>query len=477
MATTQVTTGPGGTTTLDDETIETFRQSLRGALLRPSDPGYDEARRVNNAIIDRHPTLIARCTGPADVAAGVSFARDHGLLVSIRGGGHNVAGSAIAEGGLVIDLSLMRSVRVDPTAQTVRVGGGATWADVDRETQLFGLATPGGVVSTTGVGGLTLGGGLGHLRRKYGTCCDNLLSVDILTADGKLRVANAAENADLFWGIRGGGGNFGVVTSMEFQAYPVGPTVAMAAPIYAFEEAGAFLRGWREFMAQAPEEISSSAFIWGMPPFPFVPAEQHGRPIVAAVAAYAGPADEGERALEPLRHLGSPLVDLSSQLSYTALQTAFDPLFPYGQLRCYWKSLHLNGLEDEVIDSIVEKAAGRPSPQALMGIWHFGGAMHRGGPDATAFAGRTAPYLLSLDTSWTDPSDDERAIAWTRKVWSDMHAHSSGGLYLNFGGFGEEKDELVKAAFGPSYQRLVQVKNKYDPTNLFRVNQNIRPSA
>jgi FAD/FMN-containing dehydrogenase len=261
MATTQATNGLGATITLQDETIETFRQSLRGVLLRPTDSGYEEARRVNNAIHDRRPALIARCTGPADVVAAVNLARTHSLLVSIRGGGHNVAGSAIADGGLVIDLSLMRNVRVNPTAQTVRIGGGATWGDVDRETQLFGLATPGGLVSTTGVGGLTLGGGLGHLRRKYGTCCDNLISADVVTADGKLQVASADENADLFWGIRGGGGNFGVVTSMEFQAYPVGPLVTMAAPIYAFEEAGEIFRGWRDFMEQAPDEVSSNAVV------------------------------------------------------------------------------------------------------------------------------------------------------------------------------------------------------------------------
>jgi FAD/FMN-containing dehydrogenase len=462
----------------DAETIDAFRAGLRGPLLRPGDEGYDQARHnVNNALIDRHPVLIARCTGPADVIAAVTFAREHNLLVSIRGGGHNVAGSAIADGGLVIDLGLMNQVRVDPAAGTVRAGGGATWGAVDRETQVFGLATTGGVVSTTGVGGLTLGGGLGHLRRKYGTCCENLVSVDIVTADGQLRTASATENPDLFWAVRGGGGNFGVVTSMEFRLYPVGPIVALAAPIYPFAEAGKLLRAWRDFMEAAPTDVSSNALFWSMPPLPFVPPDQHGQPVLILAAVYAGAAEEGERILQPLRSLATPLADLSAQMPYTVLQSAFDVFFPYGQLRYYWKSIYLDGLGDEVIDAIVERGAGRPTTEALIALWHLGGAMNRGGPDETAFAGSSAPFMLSLDTTWTDSADDERCIAWTRQFWSEMHAYSSGGLYLNFGGFGEEKEQLVRAAFGPNYDRLVAVKQRYDPDNLFRVNHNIRPGV
>jgi FAD/FMN-containing dehydrogenase len=304
----------GETTALDDEVITTFGQGLRGNLLRPGDPDYDEACRINNAIIERRPALIVRCIGAADVSACVNFARTHGLLVSVRGGGHNVAGSALAEGGLDIDLTLVNNVRVDPVARTVRAGGGATWGDVYRETQLFGLATPGGVVSTTGVGGLTLGGGLGHLRRRYGTSCENLVSVDIVTADGRLLRAGADVNRDLFWGVRGGGGNFGVVTSFEFRLHPVGPLVAMAATIYPFEEAEAILRGWRTFMATAPDEISSTALFASMAPLPFVPVEQHGRPVVIVSAVYAGEAGDGARALQPLRILATPIADLSATL-------------------------------------------------------------------------------------------------------------------------------------------------------------------
>jgi FAD/FMN-containing dehydrogenase len=473
----RATTLDGGQIELDEAAVEALSLALGGQLIRPGDPGYDAARRVNNALIDRRPALIARCRGAADVVAAVTFAREQRLLLSVRGGGHNVAGSAIADGGLVVDLSAMRGVRVDPAARTVRAGGGATWADVDRETQLFGLAAPGGAVSTTGVGGLTLGGGYGHLRRKHGTSCDNLLSVDVVTADGRLRTASATEHADLFWAVRGGGGNFGVVTSLEFRCHPIGPIVALAAPIYAFEEAGRIARGWRDFMAAAPDEVSSNLILWSMPPLPTVPAEQHGRPVVILAAIYAGSADVGETVMRPLRELSTPLADLSGQMPYTVLQSAFDSFFPYGRLRYYWKSLHLDGLTDQTLDAVVERAAGLPTPQSLVALWHHGGAMHRGGASETAFAGRTAPVLLSLDTTWADPADDERCIGWTRRFWSEMHAHSSGGVYLNFGGFGEEREELVRAAFGPSYERLAAIKREYDPTNLFRMNHNIPPSV
>jgi FAD/FMN-containing dehydrogenase len=426
-------------------------------------------------LIDRHPALIATCTGVADIVAAVNFTREHDLLLSVRGGGHNVAGNAVNDGGLVIDLSAMRGVWVDPAMRTVRVQGGATWGDVDRETQLFGMATPGGLVSTTGVGGLTLHGGWGWLRRKYGYCVDNLLAVEIVTADGQVRTASETEHPDLFWAVRGAGSNFGVVTAFTFRLHPVGPRVAAAAPFYALEDAERVLPAWRDFMAAAPEEVSSSALFWGIPAVEAFPPELHGRAVHILVAAYAGDAAEGERVLQPLRELATPLLDLSGTMPYATLQGAFDPFFPKGWLY-YWKSLYLDRLDDEAIAAIIGYAADRPSSDALMALWHLGGgAAGRVAADATAFGSRGAPYLLSFDTTWTNPADTERNIAWTRSAWSDMRRFGSGGLYLNFAGFGEEKESLVRASYGANYERLAALKAQYDPTNLFRMNQNIPP--
>jgi FAD/FMN-containing dehydrogenase len=471
LATAAILTAPP----LDEAIIAEFQATLRGPLLRPEDVGYDEARAVRNGLIDRRPALIARCMGNADVIAAVTFARNQGLTVSVRGGGHNVAGSAVNDGGLVIDLSLMRGVRVDPAARTVRVQGGATWGDVDRETQVFGLATPGGVISSTGVGGLTLHGGWGWLRRKYGYCVDNLLSVDIVTADGTLRVATADENADLYWAVRGAGSNFGVVTSLEFQLHPVGPMVALAAAMYAVEDAARVLPAWRDFAESAPDEISSSALFWGVPPADPFPAEIHGKAVVIIAAMYAGDPAEGERILQPLRELAAPVLDLSGQMPYAVLQSAFDPFFPKGWLY-YWKSRYLDRLDAETIGAITQYATSRPSPMSLMALWHVGGgAPSRVAPDATAFGKRDAPYLISFDTTWTDPADTERNIAWTRAAWADMERYGPGGLYLNFAGFGEEKEALVRAGYGANYDRLAALKATHDPGNLFHMNQNIKP--
>jgi FAD/FMN-containing dehydrogenase len=458
-----------------DQAIDELQADVRGELIRPGTPAYDEVRQVRNGLIDRCPALIARCAGTADVVAAVNFAREHELLLSVRGGSHNVSGAATNDGGIVIDLSAMRGVRVDAAARTVRVQGGATWGDVDRETQLFGLATPGGVVSSTGVGGLTLHGGWGWLRRKFGYCVDNLVSVDIVTADGQVRTANEAENPDLFWAIRGAGSNFGVVTSFEFRLHPVGPQVAFAAPLYALEDAERVLPAWRDFMASAPEEISSNALFWSVPAVAAFPAELHGRAVHILAAAYAGDAAEGERVLRPLRELATPLLDLSGTMPYAVLQSAFDPFFPRGWFY-YWKSLYLDRLDDEAMTAIIGYASDRPSPDTLMGLWHLaGGAASRVAAESTAFGSRGAPYLLSFDATWTDPVDNERCIGWTRSAWSEMHRFSDGGLYLNFAGFGEEKEALVRAGYGVNYERLVELKTRYDPTNLFRMNQNIRP--
>jgi FAD/FMN-containing dehydrogenase len=467
------------TATAPQETVLDFTElstMIRGRILTAGNMEYEDARTVRNGLIDRRPGMIVRCHGTADVVDAVNFARTRDLLVSVRGGGHNVAGSAVNDGGIVIDLSEMRGVSVDPVKQTVRAQGGATWGDVDRETQLFGLATPGGVISSTGVGGLSLHGGWGWLRRKYGYCVDNLVSAEIVTAEGQVRTASATENPDLFWAIRGAGSNFGVVTSFEFQLHPVGPLVTLAAPAYALEDASRVLPLWRDFMEHAPDEVSSSALFWSVPPDEHFPAELHGKPFVATAAVHCGDPEEGDRLLAPLRELAEPLIDLSGQMPYTALQAGFDAFFPKGWLY-YWKSLYLNELSAESMEEIIQLVGTKPTPNALIALWHLkGGAASRVAPDATAFGRRDRPYLLSFDTTWTDQADTDRCIAWTRNAWSDMQRFGPGGIYLNFAGFGEEKEALVRAGYGDNYDRLVELKTQYDPGNLFRMNQNIKPS-
>lgn len=463
--------------TLDRETIEAFTAGLRGPCLRAGDADYEEARVIWNGSVDKSPGIIARCSGVADVIDCVNFAREHDLLLAVRGGGHNVAGNATCDGGLVVDLSSMNSVRVDPAAQRAQVAGGALLGDVDHETQAFGLAAPLGVVSLTGVAGLTLCGGLGWLRRKHGMACDALVSVDMVTADGNFITASKTENADLFWGIRGGGGNFGVVTSFEFELHPLGPMVTLCAPFFPLNDgAGDIMRRWRDFMAEAPEEISSTFLLWSIPAHPNFPEELHGTPVVITAAVHTGALEDGERLLQPLRGLGEPVLDLSGPIPYTAVQTAFDPLFVKGERLNYWKSLYIDRLDDEAIRHIVARALDRPDPWSLIAFWHLGGAMNRVDPAETALGERRAPYLYSLDTSWTDPNDSEAAIAWTREAWAEMKPFSRGGAYLNFPGQGEEGEALLRASYGDAnYERLVALKNNYDPANLFRLNQNIVP--
>jgi FAD/FMN-containing dehydrogenase len=472
----QVTLNSGAETKLSATDIADFTAGFRGAVIMPGDPGYDEVRVLSNAMHDKRPTLIARCTGTADVIAAVNFARTHDLLVAVRGGGHNVAGTGSCDGGIMIDLSAMTGVHVDAKAQTVCAQGGATWGDVDRETQVFGLATAGGVVSTTGVGGLTLGGGLGWLRRKYGLSIDNLVSVDMVTAEGQVVSASETENAELFWGIRGGGGNFGVVTSFEFRLHPVGPTVMLCAVWYPAEDAHKVLPVWRTFMETAPDELSSSALFWSVPAIPDIPVELHNRRAVVLAAVYCGSAEDGERLVQPLRAVGTPLLDMSAQMPWTAVQAAFDPFFPKGLRHYYFKSRYLSDLSDATIDALVPMASQPPVPTVLIAIWNYGGAMSRVEEDATAFMGRSAPFLLSVDGIWDDPADTESVIAYARKFLADMEPQSPGGLYINFAGLGEEGESLVRAAYGSHYDRLVALKNQYDPTNMFRLNQNIKPT-
>jgi FAD/FMN-containing dehydrogenase len=470
--TAQVATGPG----IDAEERQALAVTVGGPVLGPDDPGYDVARRIWNGLIDRHPAVIVQCIGTADVVAAVNFAREHDLLLSIKGGGHNVAGNAVNDGGLVIDLSLMRGVHVDPATRTVRAQGGATWADMDRETQLFALAVPGGVVSTTGIAGLTLHGGAGHLRRKHGLSIDNLLSVDIVTADGVLRRASASENEDLFWAVRGAGSNFGAVTSFEFQAHPVGPEIMVAALFHPLEAIKEIVPAWRDYMASAPEELSAIALCWSVPPGEPFPPEHHGKPVVVIAGAYAGPVDEGEPFVQQLRELGQPLIDLSGPWPWLGLQSGFDALFPKGGLY-YWKSRALAELSDAAIDDIADFASRRPSPLTDIIMWHQGGAMSRVTETDTAYGGRDAGFLVTGEASWDDPAVTEDAIAWGRDFWDAMGRHSTGGLYLNFPGFGEEKEALVRAGYGANYDRLAALKAQYDPENLFRMNLNIAPAA
>jgi FAD/FMN-containing dehydrogenase len=451
-------------------------EGIRGSVLAPGDDGYDDARAVWNGLIDRRPALIVQTTGTADVVDAVNYAREQKLTLSIKGGGHNVAGNAVNNGGLVIDLAHMRGVHVDPSTQTVRAQGGATWGDTDRETQLFGLAVPGGVVSTTGIAGLTLHGGVGHLRRKYGLSIDNLLSVDIVTADGALRTASATENEDLFWAVRGAGSNFGVVTSFEFQAHPVGPMVMVAAAFYPFEEVRSLLPAWRDYMASAPEELSSLAICWSVPAEEPFPPEHHGTPIVAIAGVYAGSVEDGEAVVQPLRELGEPLIDMSGPWPWVGLQSGFDALFPKGG-RYYWKSRALAELRQAAIDEIADFAARRPTPNTDIVIWHHGGAMSRVGETETAYGGRDARFLVTGEVNWTEPAQSNEAIAFGREFWDAMRKHSTGGLYLNFAGLGEENDALVRAGYGANYDRLAELKAKYDPENLFRMNVNITPAS
>jgi FAD/FMN-containing dehydrogenase len=461
---------------LGESVIEEFRSHLRGPLLTAEDPDYDEARAVRNGLIDRRPALIARCSGTADVVACVNFAREHGLLLSVRGGAHNVAGNAVNDGGLVVDLTNMRGVYVDPDARTVRVQGGAVWGDVDHETQLFGLAVPGGVVSSTGIGGLTIHGGYGHLRRKYGLSLDSLVSVEIVTADGQVRTASATENGELFWAVRGAGSNFGAITSFEFRLHPVGPIVQLCAPFYALEDGRQVIRAWRDFTAAAPEELNSVLVQWGVPENEHFPEELWRRPIVVVAAVYVGPVEEGERLMQPLRELATPLMDLSGPIPFTALQQAFDPFFPKGRLY-YWKSTYVDDLSDEAIDTMVDAAIARPSFMSSLTFWQLGGAMSRVGSEDTAYGRREAPYLLAAEASWTDPATNEQNIAWARETLASMQPYSKGGSYLNFPGFGEEKEAMLRASYSPNYDRLVALKTKYDPDNLFRMNLNIAPAT
>lgn len=453
---------------IDDEAVAAFRDDFRGPLLQPGDEGYDAARRIWNAMIDRRPTLIAQCTGVGDVMRAVDFARRHDLLLAVRGGGHNVAGNAICDDGLVIDLSPMKGIRVDPAARTVRAEGGVTWGELDRETQAFGLATVGGTVSTTGIAGLTLGGGFGWLMRRHGLACDNLLAADVVTADGRLLRASATENPELFWGLRGGGGNFGIAASFEFRLHEVGPTV-LAGPIFhPIEAARDLLRFFGEHGPTLPETVGCMAALVTSP---------DGIPLAALFPVYAGPLDRGEEALRPLRQLGSPVADLVAPTPYRMAQTMFDAAFPAG-LRNYWKSSFLRGLDATAIDAMVDHFRRAPSPHAGIAIELFGGAVGRVGWDETAFVHRNSPFDTILFSAWDGPARDQENVAWVRELWQALQPSAIGAVYVNY--LGDARDEgvdRVRAAYGDAaHQRLAALKRMYDPTNLFSMNQNIAPA-
>jgi FAD/FMN-containing dehydrogenase len=470
----------GGIATVDGVSaaaLEELRAQVRGAVLEPEDEGQREVRAVFNAMHPSRPAVTVRCTGTADVIAAVRFARERGLPLAVRGGGHSIAGLSAIDGGVLLDLAPMRGVTVDAEKRLAVVQGGALWGDVDRETQAFGLVAPGGVVSDTGVAGLTLGGGYGWVRRKYGLSVDALVEAQIVCADGRVRTASADSRPDLYWALRGGGGNFGVVTSFTFALQPLGPTVAFAATFYPLEGIDQILRGWREYVNGAPDEVTSVVVTMTFPANPELPGVIHNREVAIVGGVYAGDPDEGMEAMAPLRELGTPLFDMSGPTPFTAVQAGFDALFPRNELRAYWKSQYLDELSDAAIDVIADRARNRPAPLTLVNTFHMGGAIATIDPEATAFAQRAAPFMVSIDGMWTDPADDAERIAWVRSAWDAVAAFGNGGEYLNFTGRADEAaGASVESAFGRNLERLAEVKATYDAENLFRVNDNIRPA-
>ena len=461
----RVATLTGPEITLPEPVVEEFQKSLRGELIRPGDGGYNEARKIWNANIDKHPALIARCMGAADVINAVNFARDNHLLVSVRGGGHNFPGTCVADGGLVIDLTNMNSVRVNPVRRTARAEGGTKWGQFDRETQAFGLACTGGTNYDTGIAGLTMGGGQGWLGGKYGLALDNLISVDIVTADGQLHVASATENPDLFWAVRGGGGNFGVVTSFEYQLHPVGP-LPVGVVIFPLDRAREVLQFYNEFASSIPDELNTASGLATL---------EDGTPAVAIVACYNGPLEEGEKVLEPLRQIGQPIMAQFDSMPYVQVQHLLDPFVPEGH-QYYEKGHFITDIRDGAIDALIESYRTTSSPGNLLVFQQQGNAANRVSQDATAYSHRDARYNLILIARWSDPGESEIHFKWTRDLWEKLVPYSTGGVYVN--NVGSEADDgatMIRSAYGANYQRLAAIKQKYDPTNLFRHNQNIRP--
>jgi FAD/FMN-containing dehydrogenase len=453
--------------------VEELKRGLAGDVLRPGDGDYESARRIWNAMIDKRPALILRCAATSDVVRGVNFARNNAIELAVRGGGHNIAGNAVCDDGVVIDLSRMKAATVNPAARRVTIEAGATLADIDAATQAHGLATPLGINSTTGVAGLTLGGGFGWLSRKYGMTIDNLESAEVVTAAGEVVRANAAEHPDLFWALRGGGGNFGVVTRFEFRLHPVGPEVLSGLIVFSLAEAKQVLQGYREFVAKAPEDLSVWALLRLAPPLPFLPPEVHGKGIVALPLLYAGDPKEGARLIDPLRAIGTPIGEHVGVQAYAAWQQAFDPLLTAGA-RNYWKSHNLTALDDGLLDVVIDYAGRLPSPQCEIFLAALGGATARPVRDSAAYPHRDTRFVMNVHGRWESSAEDERGIGWARGFFDASAPFASGGVYVNF--MTADESDRVRAAYGSNYGRLAEVKRKYDPRNLFRTNQNIRPS-
>lgn len=457
---------------MSKETLEQFKANLRGELIQAGDEGYEAARKVYNGMIDRRPRVIAYCANVADVMRAVNFGRENKMLVAIRGGGHNGGGLGVCDDGLVIDLSRMRGVRVDPAARTVRVEGGCTWGDVDHAAHAFGMATPAGAISTTGVGGLTLGGGIGHLTRKCGLTIDNLLGADMVLADGRFVTVSAKENEDLHWAIRGGGGNFGVVTSFLFRSHPV-KTVYAGPTLWELDRTTEVMQFYREFISKAPKDLNGFFAFLVVPPAPPFPEHLHMKPMCGVVWCYSGPVERAEKLFKPIRRL-RPAFEHVGPMPHPMLQSAFDPLYPKG-LQWYWRADFVSELSDEAIKLNVEHGAKIPTMHSTMHMYPIDGAVHKVGKNDTPFSYRDCKWAQVIVGVDPDPANNERIIKWTKDYWNALHPHSAGGAYVNF--MMEEGQDRVKATYRDNYERLVAVKNKYDPTNLFRVNQNIKPTV
>jgi FAD/FMN-containing dehydrogenase len=458
---------------IGEATVGELQASLRGDVVRPGDDNYDEARAVWNGSHDKRPALIIRCAGTADVIKAVEFACSQDLPVAVRGGAHSIAGFSTIDDGVVIDLSAMKGVTVDPARRRAWAQGGATWADFDHETQAFGLAVTGGLVSSTGIGGFTLGGGIGWLLRRYGLTADNLLSADVVTADGRLVHASADDNADLFWGLRGGGGNFGIVTSFEYELHPVGPTVMAGLIFFPGESAREVVNGWRELTRSMPDELTSLVNLMTAPPVPFLPESVHGKPIVAIAAMHSGPLDAAEQAVAPLRTLAEPIFDHMGPVPYVAMQQALDPLWGAGAHN-YFTSALVDDLSEATVDEYLARWSSKPTPQTEIHLHHAGGAMARVGQDATAFAHRDAQYIFNVIVRSPDGTDFDRHIEWGRQARAALSGSGPDVMYVNF--TGDSDPDKVRASYPPAtYARLVEVKKRYDPTNMFRLNQNISP--